>query len=75
MEGPEDPFTAVNSNMFPYGTTEQFPLMEDSDQNVVTQSAHDYRYLSNYITSILLYLTYLSTLNMKLISLYQSISI
>ena len=36
-----------NSAVYPYGTTEQFPQMEDSDLNVLTQSAHFYMECSN----------------------------
>ena len=38
---------ADNSFVYPYGTTEQFPLMEDSDLNVLTDSAHYYMECSN----------------------------
>jgi hypothetical protein len=33
--------------MYPYGTSELFPDMVDSDENVVSQSAHDYAECSN----------------------------
>jgi len=36
-----------NSFQFPYGTTEQFPQMEDSDLAELTQSAHYYMECSN----------------------------
>jgi len=36
-----------NSFQYPYGTTEQFPQMEDSDLRVLTQSAHYYMECSN----------------------------
>lgn len=38
---------AVNSPMYPTGTSEQFPNMLDSDQNQVTNSAHYYMECSN----------------------------
>jgi hypothetical protein len=36
-----------DSIMYPYGTSEQFPLMEDSDLNELTESAHYYMECSN----------------------------
>jgi len=40
--------TVVDNNfVYPYGTTEQFPAMEDSDLNVLTDSAHYYAECSN----------------------------
>ena len=36
-----------NSFQYPYGTTEQFPAMEDSDLNILTNSAHYYMECSN----------------------------
>jgi hypothetical protein len=36
-----------NSFNYPYGTTEQFPQMEDTDLNVLTNSAHYYMECSN----------------------------
>jgi len=36
-----------NSFQYPYGTTEQFPAMEDSDLNILPQSAHYYMECSN----------------------------
>jgi len=36
-----------NSFVYPYGTTEQFPAMEDTDLNVLTDSAHYYMECSN----------------------------
>jgi len=36
-----------NSFQYPYGTTEQFPQMEDSDLNELTNSAHYYMECSN----------------------------
>jgi len=36
-----------NSFTYPYGTTEQFPQMEDSDLNVLTDSGHYYMECSN----------------------------
>jgi len=38
---------ADNSFQYPYGTTEQFPQMEDSDLNELTNSAHYYMECSN----------------------------
>jgi hypothetical protein len=36
IEGPEE-VLVQNSEAYPMGTTEQFPPMEDSDYNVITQ--------------------------------------
>lgn len=36
-----------NDIVYPYGTTEQYPDMVDSDGNVLTNSAHEYRECSN----------------------------
>jgi len=36
-----------NSFVYPYGTTEQYPEMIDSDLNVITESAHYYMECSN----------------------------
>ena len=38
---------AENSFKYPYGTTEKFPLMEDSDLNILTNTAHYYMECSN----------------------------
>jgi len=38
---------ARGSDMYPYGTYEQYPRMEDSDHTVLAQTAHDYRECSN----------------------------
>jgi len=38
---------AVNNFVYPYGTTEQFPAMQDSDLQYVPQSAHYYMECSN----------------------------
>ena len=46
ISGPEH-VVAENSATFPYGTTEQFPQMEDTDMHVLTQSAHYYMECSN----------------------------
>lgn len=37
----------TNNDMYPYGTSEQFPHMWDSNQNILTNSAHYYRECSN----------------------------
>lgn len=37
-----DEIVAVNSAVYPYGTSEQYPLMEDSDFNKLNNSAHYY---------------------------------
>jgi hypothetical protein len=44
---PSDGVIADNSFQYPYGTTEQFPNMEDSDMTTTTQSAHYYMECSN----------------------------
>ena len=36
-----------NDIVYPYGTTEQYPDMIDSDGNILTNSAHEYRECSN----------------------------
>jgi len=38
---------AEGSDMYPYGTYEKYPRMEDSDNNVLSNTAHDYRECSN----------------------------
>lgn len=42
-----DHLVVDNSFMFPYGTTELFPATQDSDQNILTNSAHEYSECSN----------------------------
>jgi len=42
-----DTIVADNSYVYPYGTTEQFPQMEDTDLNRLTDSAHYYMECSN----------------------------
>ena len=42
---------AENSAAYPYGTTEMFPEMEDSNHNVLSNSAHYYMECSNKVTS------------------------
>jgi len=37
----------VNDQFYPYGTTEQYPAMEDTMHNVAANSAHEYRECSN----------------------------
>jgi len=44
---PDTGVVVDNSFQYPYGTTEQFPQMEDSDLNQLTQSAHYYMECSN----------------------------
>jgi len=46
ITGPDTP-VVDNSFNYPYGTTEQFPQMEDSDLNVLENSAHFYMECSN----------------------------
>jgi len=46
IDGPDD-VVIVNSDQFPYGTTEQFPDMRDSDLKLLDQSAHWYSECSN----------------------------
>src|SRR5689334_182226 len=46
LTGP-DHLVVDNSFTFPYGTTEQFPQMEDSDFKDLTNSAHYYMECSN----------------------------
>ena len=46
LGGPNSP-VVDNSFVYPYGTTEQFPQMEDSDLNPLTNSAHYYMECSN----------------------------
>lgn len=38
---------AFNHPMYPYGTTERYPQMEDTDNRPITNSAHDYMECSN----------------------------
>ena len=42
-----DNLLVENSILFPYGTTELFPAMRDSNHQLVYQSAHDYAECSN----------------------------
>lgn len=44
---PDTKVVIDNSFQFPYGTTEQFPQMEDSDYGELTNSAHYYMECSN----------------------------
>lgn len=46
LSGPDHP-VVDNSFTFPYGTTESFPQMEDSDLKELTNSAHYYMECSN----------------------------
>lgn len=46
IDGPDE-LVVVNDFTFPYGTSEQFPTMRDTDLNLVTQSAHGYAECSN----------------------------
>jgi len=46
LNGPDDP-VIDNSFVYPYGTTEQFPQMEDSDLNALVNSGHYYMECSN----------------------------
>ena len=41
IDGPEDE-VAVNSAAYPYGTSESYPMMRDSDLNIMAQSGHEY---------------------------------
>jgi hypothetical protein len=45
--GYHHPNVIDNSFQYPYGTTEQFPAMEDSDLNILSNSAHYYMECSN----------------------------
>jgi hypothetical protein len=46
LTGPSD--TVIpNDEVYPFGTTEQYPAMMDADGNVLTNSAHEYRECSN----------------------------
>jgi hypothetical protein len=42
-----DPVVVENNFVYPYGTTEMFPRMQDSDFNEITNSAHYYMECSN----------------------------
>lgn len=46
IEGPDDP-VIPDDNVYITGTTEQFPATEDSDLNVLTNTAHGYMECSN----------------------------
>jgi len=46
ISGPDNP-VVDNSFAYPYGTTEQFPQMEDSDLNKLSNTAHYYMECSN----------------------------
>ena len=46
LTGPDQP-VIDNNFKYPYGTTEQFPQMEDTDMSVLTDSAHYYMECSN----------------------------
>ena len=46
ISGPYDT-VAENSPQYPYGTSESYPLMEDSDHNPMTNSGHDYAECAN----------------------------
>jgi hypothetical protein len=46
LSGPDAPIVDNHFN-YPYGTTEQFPQMEDSDLQTLTNSAHYYMECSN----------------------------
>lgn len=46
LSGPDHP-VADNHPVYPYGTTEQFPQMEDSDLRALDNSAHYYMECSN----------------------------
>lgn len=41
IDGPEEE-VAVNSAAYPYGTSESYPMMRDSDLNIVANSGHEY---------------------------------
>jgi len=42
-----DSTVAKNSDLYPYGTTEQFPATKDSQENVLSNTAHYYMECSN----------------------------
>jgi hypothetical protein len=44
---PASPVVIENNFVYPYGTTEMFPRMMDSDRKVITNSAHYYMECSN----------------------------
>eukprot|EP00605_Chrysophyceae_sp_TOSAG23-4_P002833 GSChrysophyteH1.ASY1.ANO1.3119.1 assembled CDS len=46
ISGPLDR-VAVNSPIYPYGTSESYPLMEDSDHTQLDNTAHEYAECSN----------------------------
>ena len=46
LEGPTH-IVSINSALYPYGTSETFPLMEDSNKDVIQNSAHGYMECSN----------------------------
>jgi len=46
LTGPDEK-VVVNSFMYPFGTTEQFPSMTDSEGSILTNSAHYYSECSN----------------------------
>lgn len=46
ISGPDHP-VIFDSFSYPYGTTERFPQMEDSDLNVLSNTAHYYMECSN----------------------------
>ena len=45
--GDYDDVVLSGSTVYPYGTTEGFPLMEDTAGNVIADTAHDYMECSN----------------------------
>lgn len=47
IESTDDSMMIVNDAVFMYGTTEQYPAMEDSDLQVLDESAHGYMECSN----------------------------
>lgn len=38
-----------NSQIYPYGTTEQFPEVVDTNGNVLINTAHEYRECANKV--------------------------
>jgi hypothetical protein len=51
VTGPSE-VVVENSFTFPYGTTESFPDMKDSNLNTASNSAHGYMECSNVVISI-----------------------
>lgn len=46
LSGPSS-VVVVNDQFYPYGSTESYPAMEDTNGNILSNSAHEYRECSN----------------------------